>query len=71
MTELSFRVKWIQTYLLKQESIWTVKEDDKKGSWMQSVLLKKNSNITLGHHVLFVKLKGHIYQIYYFILFCW
>ena len=36
----SLWVKWIQTNVLKNESIWSIKEDDKKGSWMWRKILK-------------------------------
>ena len=36
----SLWVQWIQTNLLKNESIWSLKEDDKRGSWMWRKILK-------------------------------
>ena len=40
----SLWVQWIQTNLLKNESIWSLKEDDKRGSWMWRKILKFRGN---------------------------
>lgn len=36
----SLWVRWINSTVLKNESIWSVKGDDKKGSWMWRKILK-------------------------------